>query len=37
MKAISEECCARISAGVMKSPAIPLRCRKFYVAATEAA
>jgi hypothetical protein len=34
MAAISEECCARICAGVLTSPAVPLKCKRFYQAAT---
>ncbi len=34
MGAISEECCARICAGILTSPAVPLKCKTFYGAAT---
>jgi len=37
MGAISEECCAQICAGILTSLALPLKCKKFYKAATSTA
>lgn len=35
MGAIKEDVCARVCEGVLKSPAIPLKCRKFYETAAK--